>query len=320
MMSGRDHSLSLFFDDAVDAFLVHLRSERGASPETLRAYAGDLAQFRAFLAGGRGGEGRLQWCPDAEDVRRFARRLHETVERASQSRKMSALRSFFRFLEENGWIEGNPARAIPGPKLKAGIPAYFSVDHMVRLLEALRKRAERPGSSWTARRNWALFETLYSTGVRVSELVALDGAHVDFQRGLVRVRGKGSRERVVPIGDTALRALSEYLEALRAQLPGVEPAQGALFRNARGGRLTARSVRRILCGELERAGFWQHLSPHGIRHSFATHLLNSGADLRSIQEMLGHAGLSTTQRYTHVHFDKLAAVYDAAHPRSRKGK
>ncbi|MEM5787210.1 MAG: tyrosine-type recombinase/integrase, partial [Syntrophobacteraceae bacterium] len=165
---------------------------------------------------------------------------------------------------------------------------------------------------------WALFESLYSTGIRVSELVKLDQNSFSRQEGTVRIRGKGGRERVVPIGEEALASLKCYLTALDFQFPGVLQKSPALFRNARGGRLTARSVARILKAEMIGCGLWQHLSPHGLRHSFATHLLNAGADLRAIQEMLGHQNLSTTQRYTHIDADKLMKVYDAAHPRSRK--
>lgn len=176
----------------------------------------------------------------------------------------------------------------------------------------------KPQSSWRRWRNWALFECLYSTGVRVSELVGLNEEDISFEAGMVRVFGKGKKERIVPIGKKAMESIRGYLSALDFQFARARADSPALFRNARGGRLTTRSVHRILRTELRKCGLWQYLTPHGLRHTFATHLLNSGADLRAIQEMLGHSSLSTTQRYTHVHMDQLMKVYDAAHPRSRK--
>jgi len=186
-------------------------------------------------------------------------------------------------------------------------------------LDGLSKGALKPEASWRKSRNWALFESLYSSGIRVSELVKLNREQVIFDEGVVRVSGKGRKERIVPIGSVALGAIQYYVCALEIQFPErTGAALQPLFLNARGGRLTARSVNRILKAELMGCGLWQHLSAHGLRHTFATHLLNAGADLRAIQEMLGHESLSTTQRYTHVNIDGLMKVYDGAHPRSRK--
>ncbi|SPF34829.1 Tyrosine recombinase XerC (fragment) [Syntrophobacter sp. SbD1] len=196
--------------------------------------------------------------------------------------------------------------------------SFLQVDPAFHFLDTLSSAAHREGSSWRRARNWALFESLYSTGVRVSELVKLDLGGVAFDEAVVRVSGKGRKERIIPIGMKALDALRYYLGALEFQFPKGRAGSQALFLNSRGGRLTARSVGRILKSELTACGLWQRLSPHGLRHTFATHLLNAGADLRAIQEMLGHESLSTTQRYTHVNIDQLMKVYDSSHPRSRK--
>ncbi|MCE5335459.1 MAG: tyrosine recombinase XerC [Desulfobacteraceae bacterium] len=300
-------------------FLEYLRFERNLSEETLRAYAGDLQQFAAYAArvaaDGSGLEVR-KITPDT--IRSFFASVHKTMEKTSRARKLSTLRSFYRYLNSMGLIEGNPAELVAHPRIKSKMPAFLPVDAVFHFLDALAAAAARPGVSWRKSRNWALFETLYSTGIRVSELVNLDSEEVSFAGGTVRVMGKGRKERVVPIGDKALGALKNYISAFDVGFSKAMPETRALFRNARGGRLTARSVDRILKAELKRCGLWQHLSPHGLRHTFATHLLNAGADLRAIQEMLGHQSLSTTQRYTHVHMDQLMKVYDAAHPRSRK--
>lgn len=311
---------SLSWQRAVDLFLTHIRHERGLSEETLRAYGNDLAQFGRYV------ESRITGCELAlsmvtEDlIRGFMAFIHKSVEKSSRARKLSTLRSFYKFLNDRGLTLVNPAKKVAHPKLKAKIPSFLDVDDMFSFLESLRQQSGRPAANWRKCRNWALFECLYSTGVRVGEIVGLNEADIDFDQGMVQVLGKGRKERLVPVGQTAMESLRLYLSAFREQFPERESPLAPLFRNARGGRLTSRSVHRILRTELLRCGLWQHLSPHGLRHSFATHLLNSGADLRAIQEMLGHSSLSTTQRYTHVHMDRLMKTYDAAHPRSRKKK
>jgi integrase/recombinase XerC len=303
---------------AVDLFLAHLRHERGLSEETLRAYTTDLAQWHNCFTE-KTGEADIRLRDISPDViRGCMAALHKKLEKTSQARKLSSLRSFYRFLNDREVYEENPAEKVAHPKTKRKIPAFMGVDELFHFLDSLQRNASRPGSSWRSVRNWAMFECLYSTGTRVSELVGMDEGDLACESGMVRVLGKGSKERVVPIGDKAMAALRGYLAALDQQFPGARLQSTALFRNARGGRLTTRSVHRILKMELKRCGLWQQLSPHGLRHSFATHLLNSGADLRAIQEMLGHSSLSTTQRYTHVHMDLLMKTYDAAHPRSRK--
>jgi len=303
---------------AVKLFVDHLLHERGASRETLRAYASDLDQFRLHACG-RAGDPRLEAAAvTPEGIRDFMASLSTRLKKSSRSRKLSALRSFYAFLHEHDFVGENPSSLVPSPKVASRTPSFLSVDDMLHFLECLGTRAAGPGAGWRRLRNRALFEVLYSTGVRVGELVALDEGKVDDSGGLVRVRGKGDKERLVPIGRTALNALKDYLKAFEHQCPRGRHAGTALFRNARGGRLTSRSVHRILSAELRICGLWRPISPHGMRHSFATHMLNAGAHLRAIQEMLGHSNLSTTQRYTHVSLDRLMQVYDAAHPRGRK--
>lgn len=303
---------------SADSFLAYLRHERGLSAETLRAYAIDLAQLQRYVADKTGNQVVTLAEVNQDVIRGFIASLHRTREKSSQARKLSTLRSFYRYLNEHGIREDNPAEMIAYPKIKTRIPSFLGVDNMFHFLDSLHQYCLRPASSWRRWRNWTLFEFLYSSGVRVSELVGLNESDIAFAEGTARVMGKGSKERVIPVGKTALDAINQYLAALDRQFPQTRLRCPALFRNATGNRLSARSVHRILQTELKRCGLWQHLSPHGLRHSFATHLLNSGADLRAIQEMLGHSTLSTTQRYTHVHMDQLMKTYDAAHPRSRK--
>lgn len=301
-------------------FLDYLRHERSVSEETSRAYAGDLQQFRRHLKLKTRAEHPLVAEVTPDLVRSFLVAIHQDLKTTSRARKLSTLRSFFNYLSDRGWCEGNPAERVASPKVRVKIPAFLDVDEVFHFLDSLQRSAALPDSSWRRFRNWAIFECLYSIGARVSELVGLDVADVDFEGGLVRIRGKGKKERVVPVGQKAREALRAYLAALHPRSRQARSDRPPLFLNAAGRRLTARSVHRILRAELRRCGLWQHLSPHGLRHTFATHLLSSGADLRAIQEMLGHAALSTTQRYTHVHLDQLLKTYDAAHPRSRIAK
>jgi integrase/recombinase XerC len=302
------------------AFLDYLRHERSVSEETCRAYASDLEQFHRYLKNKtRSQHIRLSEIT-SDSIRGFFALLHANKKNTTRARKLSTLRSFYNYLTDRGWFDDNPAQAVASPKIRPKIPAFLDVDDVFHFLDSLRVKALEPGSSWRRLRNWAIFECLYSVGARVSELVSLRDVDVDFDQGLVRIRGKGKKERVVPIGKKALEALHAYRYALHVQHPHTFAATSHIFLNASGGRLTTRSVHRILRTELRSCGLWQHLSPHGLRHTFATHLLNSGADLRAIQEMLGHSVLSTTQRYTHVHLDQMMKTYDAAHPRSHKTK
>lgn len=309
---------TLDWAQSLEIFFKYLRHERGASEETLRAYAADLRQFQEFLTRVSKASNPSWTDVTSEVIRGYLASLHGSIAKTSQARKLSALRSLCRYLEERGFLGMNPAEPVMYPKTRVRLPSFLGVDEMFHFLGSLDKSCREPGASWRRYRNRAVFELLYSTGLRVSELTGANETDLDFDAGMMRVLGKGGKERVVPVGEKAVESVSEYLAVLDLQFSTARNRNRALFRNARGGRLTARSVHRILLAELKRCGLWQHLTPHGLRHTFATHLLNAGADLRAIQEMLGHATLSTTQRYTHVHMDQIMKTYDLAHPRSRK--
>jgi integrase/recombinase XerC len=287
-------------EDALAAYAAHLARERHASPHTLRAYASDLRQFIA-------GAGPLA-AVRAPAIRHWLRTLDGQVDRTSIARKLAAVRGLFRFLVERGTLAADPTLGIATPKTRRKLPAHLTLDEIDRLLAA------PPADRLTGLRDRAILELLYSSGLRVSELTGLDWAAIDAEASAVRVLGKGRKERVVPVGRPALRALARYREACAAA--GQAVAAGPVFRNARGGRLTSRSVARNLERHVVVAGTTAKATPHALRHTFATHLLGGGADLRAIQEMLGHTSLSTTQRYTHVDLRRLMEAYDRAHPRA----
>jgi integrase/recombinase XerC len=298
---------------AQDAFLRHLEVERGLAPLTLVAYGRDLEGFRAFLAERGGAEPR----PEAVDtlaVRAYLAALYGSHDARSIARKLSALRTFFRRLVREGKMPSDPTARVRPPQRRKPLPRALSVDDAFRVVEQVQ-RAEPALEA----RDQALVEVLYGAGLRVSECCGLDLGDVtrdDPDAALLRVRrGKGGKERVVPLGRKALAALDRWL-TLR---PSLRPRGEALFVNARGGRLSARSVQRQLAASAARLGL-EGVTPHALRHSFATHLLDGGADLRSIQELLGHASVSSTQIYTQVSLDHLMQVYDQAHPHARKTK
>ena len=298
---------------AVARFLAYLRDQKRSSEETLRAYRSDLDQFGAFLARHYGDAG----MPGPEGIEPLAVRgfvaslSHGGLERSSVSRKLSTVRSLLRHAVREGRIDVSPAAAIPSPRVPRHLPATLTVDEVFNLLDHIRS------DDIAALRDRAILEMLYAAGLRVSELVGLDMNDVDLPGMLVRVMGKGHKERVVPFGRKAADSLRLWLAASRPlRADGGHPT--AVFLNRRGGRLTDRSVRRIVDRRLAEAAIHAKISPHTLRHSFATHLLGAGADLRAIQELLGHSSLSTTQRYTHVSPDALMRVYDRAHPRARK--
>ncbi len=298
------------FDEAVRRFVDYLRDQRRASPRTLAAYASDLEQLGEFLASRGGGPPPGPEGIDALAVRGFVARLsRDGLGKASIARKLSAVRSFLRHAQREGRIEGNPAADVPTPKVPRGLPRDLTVDEMFGLLDHIRP------DDLAAARDRAILELLYATGLRVGELTSLDFEDIDLAAGSLRVLGKGGKERLVPFGGEATRALRGWIDRARG-LPA--RAADAVFLNLRGGRLTDRSVRRILTRRLREAAVRARVSPHALRHSFATHLLGAGADLRAIQELLGHASLSTTQRYTHVDADALMRVYDKAHPRAHR--
>jgi integrase/recombinase XerC len=306
---------------SIDAYLQYLSAERNASPHTLRNYRIDLEQFVAYLRA-RYGEMPRPDAVDALAVRGFLAALHgEALARSSVARKLASLRAFFRFLCRRGAVRGNPADLVQSPRLPVRTTPHLSVDQAFQLLAAAdtaatRARGGAAAAEVLACRDRAILEVFYAAGLRTGELVGLDTPDVDLAAALVRVLGKGRKERIVPIGKPALRAVEAYL-AVRDRLLLRREATPAVFLNARGGRLTERSVARIVLRFLLRSGLGKRITPHGLRHSFATHLLSSGADLRAIQELLGHARLSTTQRYTHVGLDRILQIYDDAHPRAR---
>ena len=297
---------------AIEDLLRVLAVEDNASPHTLRGYATDLRQLLDFLAARAGCAAAALPCAalDRDAVRAFLVDRLRANRRSSAARKLSAVKRLARHLERRAPATADATAGVRAPKADRRLPNHLSVDDMFRLLGA--PDAATPAGL----RDRALLEVTYSCGLRVSELVGLDWSDVDAALGVVRVRGKGRKERIVPIGETALAALAAYRERLPelCRRPPRDPA--AVFLNQRGGRLTVRSVARVVDAYTLAGGVAGKISPHALRHSFATHLLGAGADLRAIQEMLGHASLSTTQRYTHVNLDQLMAVYDKAHPRA----
>jgi integrase/recombinase XerC len=293
-------------------FATYLASERRASPHTRKAYLTDLAQYAAYLA--EQGEAVVPSSPAL--IRGFLSRATGRAGATSLARKLSALRSLYRFLVREGAASSNPARTVASPRRPQRLAEVLPEEEVAALVEAPRLAVP------LERRDRAFLELLYGSGLRVSELTGLDLDDLDFGGGLVRVLGKRNKERIVPFGKPAAAALGQYLDEARPVLAaGPERARGgaAVFLNHRGGRLTSRSVGRRLEKWTLAAGLPRHVHPHVLRHCFATHLLGNGADLRGIQELLGHASLSTTQRYTHLDWKRLAAVYDAAHPRAKKG-
>lgn len=297
-------------DDAIRNFMTFLNLERHASPETVRNYGSDLRQFHTFMQAERPGLSTLiPSTVTTESVRAYLHWLDRKHEKSTSiARKLATLRSFYRFLQREGLVVLNPAEPIRTPKQPKHLPRVLTKDDAAALMDF---PAGQTGSSL---RDCALLETLYSTGARVSELVGINLEDLRLSEGLVHLRGKGRKERIVPIGAVALKAIHSYRASLRPSSLSPQPSD-PVFLNVRGGRLTTRSVARIVAGYSNRLAGGS-VSPHTLRHSFATHLLDEGADLRSIQEMLGHVSLSTTQKYTHLATDQLLAVYDKTHPRA----
>jgi integrase/recombinase XerC len=300
-------------EEWLDEYAAYLRVEKNVSPHTLRNYLSDLRQFEEFLDQ-RAKENAEKKIP-LEDVtihvvRAYLASLSKHNKKSSIGRKLAALKGFYRYLLREKKIQADPLAWIATPKQEKPLPAFLSVDDAFRLLGGIQ------GEGLLTMRDRAILETLYSTGVRVSELVGLDWNDVDFQLGIIRVVGKGSKERIVPIGELALKALREYGTEQSIKWKKAAKGDTGVFLNHRGGRITTRSIARVVEKYLKAAGIAVRMGPHGLRHTFATHLLNGGADLRVIQELLGHASLSTTQRYTHLNLDQLTAVYDRAHPRA----
>ncbi len=301
----------------VTTFLESLSAEKGYSAHTIRAYRNDLLEFAGLVTdeGEKTDDGRptaARFDPRQVDnlaIRGYLTVLYRKNSKATIARKLSAIRSFFRFLMRQGVIATNPAEGVLTPKQEKKIPSHLTVDDMFRLLDAV------PDERLYDLRNRAIFETLYATGVRISELAGLDTIDVDLHAKRIRVHGKGNKERMALLGEKAARAIRTYRERLY-QETGIAPEHGGpLFLNKFKGRLTTRSMARCLDQLVRSCGMRVPVSPHTLRHSFATHMLNAGADLRAVQELLGHESLSTTQKYTHVSIDRLMEAYDKAHPR-----
>ena len=309
-------------DSSIKQFVEALTSEKGYSAHTCRAYLHDLNEFKRFIDEKRSsGDGRFMQAKrfgveeiDGLHIREYLGYLYKKNKKVTIARKLSAIRSFLKFLVRQGVVTENPADFVSTPKQEQLIPDYLSVDNMFRLLDFIKSETV------LNLRNRAIFETLYSTGIRVSELAGINVFDVDFQAGLIRVFGKGGKERLVPVGDKALEAINAYRVRLRGDA-GLNrdvfspDKNNPVFLNNTFGRLSTRSIARILDKIAKDCGLPMPVSPHVLRHSFATHMLDSGADLKVIQEILGHKSLSTTQKYTHVSIGRLMETYDKAHPR-----
>ncbi len=302
----------------IDAFLEHLAAERGLSEHTIVAYRADLGKFVEFLSRDFLSKDESRIALDEVDVlavRSFLAALtRQGLARKSQGRTLAALRSFFRWACRVGEARANPALRVRTPKAPRTLPRHLRPGEVENLIEG------PSGESAADRRDHALLELLYASGLRVSELVSLDWQDLDLKSRVLRVVGKGGKERMVPFGRPAQEALQTW-RAAWAQVRGArDDGADPVFLNLQGGRLTDRSVRRVLDRWVEATATARGVHPHALRHSFATHLLENGADLRAIQELLGHASLATTQRYTHVDVDRLLAVYRDSHPRARRGE
>jgi integrase/recombinase XerC len=317
---------------AIEDFIAYLRHVRNASPSTLRNYKKDLEQFLEYLT-----------PPDTKPlsltavdhlmIREFVAYLHDRgLKKSSIGRKVAALRSFFKFCVREGILRDNPARLVATPRLPKRLPAVLTAEEMNNFLDSLasekvlkkgsrgisKAQKDKGASGLSLQRDRAILELLYASGLRVSELTGLNLSDVDVREQTVRVLGKGRKERIVPFGSKALAALEAYWPVREQwqRKAGSQAAYEAVFLNPSGGRLTTRSVRNIVKKYIRLANVNWDLHPHSLRHAFATHLLADGADLRAIQELLGHASLSTTQRYTHATIEQLMAVYDKTHPRA----
>lgn len=295
-------------EDLLDQFIGYLEYERNASPETCRAYSNDIIQFLRYAGVD---ENFKPSSVDRAAARGFIAHVRNNgAGKTTTARKLSSLRSFFRYLMREGIVDENPFAGLRQPKKDRKLPLMLDEQQVKLLLET------PPADKFAGARDRAILETLYSTGARVGELAGMNTQDVDFVGQTVRVRGKRKKERMLPLGSFAIKALQHYLE--RREIRGQRMAmhRRALFVNKNGGRLTDRSIRRMLDKYARKVGFSSAISPHTLRHSFATHMLNRGADLRSVQELLGHKNLSTTQIYTHLTTDRLRAIYEQAHPRA----
>jgi integrase/recombinase XerC len=302
-------------NNLVRDFQTYLTVERNVSNHTRLAYISDVEEFAGFLQKNdfiKDADGLSR--VEAETVRAFLGYLfRQKVKKVTVNRKISSLRAFYKYLVRAGKAKINPAGLIQSAKTEKYIPTFLSVDEMFALLKV-------QGDSVTGLRNQAMLELFYSCGLRLSELAGLDVNDLDFNQALVKVRGKGKKERIVPAGEPALNAVREYLKKTADVRKKIDynALKNPLFLNLRGKRITVRSIARIVDEVTKKSGIGRKISPHALRHSFATHLLNAGADLRAIQELLGHESLSTTQKYTAVNINRMMEIYDKAHPRAKK--
>ncbi len=298
----------------LDQFFQHLKYERNVSPHTLRNYTSDLEQFRVHLFRVEKREDIAIAEIDRLTIREWMASLHVDHKKTSVARKLASLRTFFQFLVREGKIESNPAKQVATPKIERKLPNHLSIEDAVRFIET-------PDiSTDLGRRDRAIIEFLYATGIRVGELVGVDLVDVDLREKMVRVTGKRKKQRIVPFGEPALQAVMLYLETTRGKFlsncPEAKRDLQAVFLNYQGTRITTRSVGRMIDKYIKLCADIHDISPHSLRHTFATHLLDQGADLRDIQELLGHARLTTTQIYTQVSMEKMIEVYDKAHPKA----
>jgi tyrosine recombinase XerC len=290
--------------DFIDMFIRHLEIERGVSVHTIRAYRKDLDEFSE----------NVKTVPDKidmMDVRGFiAEQIGKGLKKITVSRRLSSIRSFFKFLHREGYITSNPAKLVSNPKIPKLLPRFLSVDDVFSLIE------KPEGMGFIPVRDRAILELLYSSGIRVAELSGINTDDINLRESLVKIRGKGNKERIVPVGSKAIDALKSYtIERIL-----LKSKNNALFLNRLGARLTDRGVRRIVVKYAKALSIQGRIGPHTLRHTFASHLLQGGADLRVIQELLGHSSLSTTQKYTHLDITHLMDIYDKAHPLAKEKK
>ncbi len=305
-------------EEYLEQFFQHLRYERNVSPHTLRNYLSDLGQFHENIAPPKP-DGTREQIPvkdiDHITIREWMAELHsENAKKTTVARKLASLRTFFQFLVREGVLEVNPAKLVATPRIERKLPTHLSMEDAIRFIETPDLETD------LGKRDRAILEFIYATGMRVGELVKLNLKDIDFKEKLVRVTGKRNKQRILPFGEPALQALMYYLNEARPEFlnncPPAERDEDAVFLNYKGTRITTRSVGRMVDKYIKQCSDIPNISPHSLRHSFATHLLDSGADLRDIQELLGHARLSTTQIYTQVSMEKLIEVYDKAHPKA----
>jgi integrase/recombinase XerC len=286
-------------------FYKYLDLEKGASYNTQRAYKGDIEDFIAFI------EKSSYEVVDHHAIRAYIVNVYKNMKKSSLSRKVSSIKVFFRFMKKKGYIEENTALVIKNPKIEKHLPKFYTIDEMFHFLDYL------PKEGWLNIRNRAIFELMYSTGMRAQEALNVNVEDLHLDGMWVKAKGKGGKERILPFGDKAKLAIEEYLGLISGRMrpEGKQASKGPLFVSAHGTRLSYRGLLKIMKKHQIKAHLFKDLALHGIRHSFATHMLDSGADLRSIQELLGHSKLSTTQKYTHISMDKLMEIYDKSHPR-----